>query len=258
MEINVSDRRNRQGTRTAYNSNDINKTFTLKTLVIIAASMFIAKVLSVCFSDSLSSGGIVFIDFVCYAAAPVACFIAARVFEQIKMKQQLIAMSALMVIVAHIPYAYYLHNEFKLLSMTSFMLPLFTGLAALYVKDMPNIDFNTGRIVIFLLCLLGMLGSGGSVCSVWIFIFGCGAEKAVQKRFFMAAGFAMLFLSFIFGMINGHWYDEIYRAGFLLAIPILNRFNEQKQRRLADPGIHYVFLYPALTAVAALLRAISG
>lgn len=197
-------------------------------------------------------------------AVPIACFLAAKLYNSAKKIKPLFIMGIVLLVVSHIAFMYFNYGKFTFLQGTSFALPVFLGCAAIFVRYLTSLEDNMKTVVIFLLCMLAWFGDGGSVCAVWVFIFGCGIDKRMQVKFFLIS-WAIVFvisiisLTFFAGFVNGAadsvWYSELYRVGALLALPLIMRFKEDKTEY---PTARYAWAwaYPLILGVAAIVSMI--
>ena len=258
MNIDISRRDNKpMGRKVTLPSNKKKKggiTFTV--LAVIAAIVFAAS----CFGQVYIKTGNIWIyellGGIGQIAVPIACFLAAKLYGSAKNITSLFIMGLVLLAVSHISYVYFNHGEFTILQGTSFALPVFLGCAAIFVRYLASLDENMKTIVIFLLCLLAWFGSGGSVCAVWVFIFGCGIDKQMQVKFFLLSWTVMFILGIItHAIMNGMWYSELYRIGSLAAVPFIMRFKEDKTEY---PAVRYAWAwaYPVILGVAAIVSMI--
>jgi hypothetical protein len=188
-------------------------------------------------------------------SVPIACFLAAKLYNSAKQIKPLFIMGIALIVVSHFAFVYFYHGRFTILNGTSFALPVFLGCAAIFVRYLTSLEDSMKSIVIFLLCLLAWFGSGGSVCAVWVFIFGCGIDKQMQVKFFLLSWAVMFILGMIYAITQGYWYIELYRIGALLAVPLIMRFKEDKNNY---PTARYAWAwaYPAIIGIAAIVSMI--
>ena len=256
MSIDISNRSRPQGRKVILPSNK-KKTggISFMMLVIIAAAAFGIRCFGQTFSNVTNIWIYELVNFIGQIAVPIACFLAAELFNNAKSIKHVFIMGIALLAVSHIAFVYFNHGEFTLLHGTSFMLPVFLGCAAIFVKDTATLDDNMKSVMIFLLCLLAWFGSGGSVCAVWIFIFGCGMEKSMQTKIFLISWALMFVIGSVYSVIQGAWYMEIYRFGALLALPLIMRYKNDG-RTYSNARYACAALYPVILGAAAVISLI--
>ena len=256
MSIDISNRSRPQGRKVILPSNK-KKTggISFMMLVIIAAAAFGIRCFGQTFSNVTNIWIYELVNFIGQIAVPIACFLAAKLYNSAKQIKPLFIMGIALIVVSHVAFVFFYHGKFTLLQGTSFALPVFLGCAAVFVRYLTSLDETIKTVMIFLLCLLAWFGSGGSVCAVWVFIFGCGIDKRMQMKFFLISWAVMFVIGIIYGIIEGAWYSELYRIGALLAVPLIMRFKEDKNNY---PTARYAWawLYPVIMGAAAVVQII--
>ena len=249
MQIDISKKRP-VGRRVTIPGNRKKQTgISFTALVIIAAAAFFID----CFGQAVLGIGNIWVyqllRFIGQIAAPIACFLAAKLFCGTRNIKNLFILGVILLAVSHVAFVYFNHEEFTLLRGTSFMLPVFLGCAALFVKDMTTIDSNMRTVMIFLLCLLAWFGSGGSVCAVWVFLLGSDLERSLKTKIFLFSWVLIFVIGLIYSVIEGRWYMELYRLGNLAALPLIMRYKEDREY----PAWRYgcTLIYPVIMGAAA-------
>ncbi len=257
MNIDISERdRKPTGRRVTLPSNKKKQdgiTFTV--LAVIAAIAFAASCFGHIFINITDIWKYELISGLGQIAVPIACFLTAKIYNNAKQIKPLFIMGIAFIVVSHLAFVYFYHGRFTILNGTSFALPAFLGCAAVFVRYLTSLDDTMKTVMIFLLCLLAWFGDGGSVCAVWVFIFGCGIDKQMQMKFFLVSWAIMFILGMIYAVISGVWYAELYRVGALLALPLIMRFKEDKNNY---PTARYAWawLYPVIMGAAAVIQII--
>lgn len=196
--------------------------------------------------------------------APVMCFLVAEGYYKTRNVKLYARRLGLFAVLSHIPYVYFETgsvNIFRSFPGTSIMFMLFLGLQALIVMDSGRYSRNAKNIIVFLLCLLSMLGDWGGIGVVWIIIFGIYRNRKTQIQYFSISGAVMIILSIIFSLTNkAPWYGQLFQLGIFLAVPLLYKYNGVRKGGNCSRWFYYIY-YPAhmvlLKAVYPLVLSLS-
>lgn len=258
MAIDISHRQRNQSRRTVTikNTKKQKNGLTFSIISIAAVASAAVGLAASAFSVNLTAVPYMILSFIGQAAVPLSAFLTAQVYNHARNPRKTILALAIMMLVTHIPYVLLSTGKLEIISETSLIFPLLMGTVGLMVSDMPAVDRNVKTILMLLICFTASIGYGGSVAAVWLIIFGSHYDRQAQTKLFYAVGLISAAIDFIYGIMNGHWYNFIPSLGFLIAAPLINNFNPFRTE--VSKGLIYVIFYPVFVTGILLIKILTN
>lgn len=195
--------------------------------------------------------------------APIMCYFIAEGYFRTRNVRKYAWRLALFAFISHIPFQYFesagsLFQPGRGLKLvpTSVIYPLFLGLVSLIVWNSARLQKSKKIVLVTLLCLAACIGDWAFFAVLWTFFFALYRGNFPKQ----ATAFALigLFNPVLTGVVMavsgmGPWYEGLYQAGVLLALPFLAMYNGDLRGSKNLKWLFYVF-YPVHLVVLGFVK----
>ena len=189
-----------------------------------------------------------------FGSVPIFSFLTSMVYNTSKNPRKTLLILAGLALICHIPYVILITGKLKLFNQTSVIFACFMGYMALVLQDMQGIDRTVKAVTILLICFACAVADGGSVTAVWILIFGSRYDTVTKKKLFYTAGIILIVINLIYGIIGGCWYAGLYQLGFLIPVPFIRNYNQNKGN--SSGNYFFTVFYLIILLLSAILKCV--
>lgn len=217
----------------------------LKVIAVIAMFLDHASALVV------SSGTVMdmVIHFFGRLAAPIMCYLIAEGYSHTSDTRRYLKRLLLFSLISHFPYVWYF--DIPWWRATSVIWSLAMGLVALTAAKSPDLAVWKKIGIVLLCCLLAWNANWNYIAVLWILFFGLFRERFnLQLLSFSLIG---LILYVAQGLLDFGW-SEVYRFGFLLAIPLFMFYHGKKGKHSLFIKWGFYIFYPLHLLFLQMLR----
>ncbi|MCR5273567.1 MAG: diguanylate cyclase [Lachnospiraceae bacterium] len=196
---------------------------------------------------------------------PIMCFFIAEGFKKTHSIRKYIGRLAVFAIVSIVPFYLFFNNEYEYRQNIIFDYLLSILILTVLEHKMMK-KWMKVVLVVFLFAVSAILGGWplAPECFTLAFYYG-KTFKEKAKRFAFLAVLTFLVaailaeLNLVFGLTeyDWTWYDRAYLLGFVLAIPLLSRYNGEKGKPLLGKYFFY-FFYPVHLLLLSGVRQLVG
>lgn len=158
--------------------------------------------------------------------APVMSYLIVDGYFHTSNVKKYLARLFLLAAVSHFPYVMYF--DIPWWQATSVIWGLTLGLIALIATQRPELSFWQKSLVVLVCCALSWTANWNYITVLWIVFFGI--YRGQFNKQMMSFALIGLLLYVVPGVAKLGW-EYVYRAGVLLAIPLLALYNGQRGRK---------------------------
>ncbi len=161
--------------------------------------------------------------------APIMCNFIAQGYYYTRSRKKYVLRLFIFALISHIPYNLFFGTD--MLMTTSIIWGLMLGLISLIIVKKENLNKFLKVILVLICCFFALFSTYDTLPVLWILVFGVYKDN-IKKQiilFTLVALFGGLSAIVPTLIING--YQQIYRFGIFLAIPLILMYNGQRGRK---------------------------